>query len=138
MSDTKLQEAYGTIIDFYTDTYQREYVANKLLENVTYSINKATDTLAKKETEWLNEYENAEHTGQPTDKLGQLERVAHQYIPQNLANMKESRTAIEKAMKSLGINEKVQKTLDSHVDPRKLINQRPDPANKQKSTKVVV
>ena len=52
--------------------------------------------------------------------------------------MKESRTAIEKAMKSLGINEKVQKTLDSHVDPRKLINQRPDPANKQKSTKVVV
>tara|TARA_R100001510_G_C7637642_1_gene195548 strand:- start:258 stop:800 length:543 start_codon:yes stop_codon:yes gene_type:complete len=138
MSNTKLQEAYGTIIDFYTDTYQREYVANKLLENINYSINKATDTLAKKEDEWLNEYENCEHTGQSTDKLGQLERVCHQYIPQNLANMKESRTAIEKAMKSLGINEKVQKTLDNHIDPRKLINQRPDPANKQKSTKVVV
>ena len=44
MSNTKLQEAYGTIIDFYKDTYQREYVANKLLENVNYSITKTKET----------------------------------------------------------------------------------------------
>lgn len=138
MSNTKLQEAYGTIIDFYKDTYQREYVANKLLENVNYSITKSKENLDKKQTEWLNEYENCEHTGQSTDKLGQLERVCHQYIPQNIENLTETKTAIEKAMASLGINQKVTKTLDNHIDPRKLINQRPDPANKQKSTKVVV
>tara|TARA_R100001440_G_scaffold21030_1_gene34760 strand:- start:1084 stop:1626 length:543 start_codon:yes stop_codon:yes gene_type:complete len=138
MSNTELQKAYGTIIDFYKDTYQREYVANKLLENVNYSITKTKENLDKKQTEWLNEYENCEHTGQSTEKLGQLERVCHQYIPQNLENLTDTKTAIEKAMASLGINQKVTKTLDNHIDPRKLINQRPDTANKQKSTKVVV
>ena len=90
----------------------------------------------KKQTEWLNEYENCEHTGQSTDKLGQLERVCHQYIPQNLENLTETKTAIEKAMASLGINQSVSKSLDTMVDPRKLINQTPQKVGK--ATKVVV
>ena len=136
MSNTKLQEAYGTIIDSYKDTFQRDWVANKLLESANFSIKRAKTTLDDKQAEWLTEYENCEHTGQVTDKLGKLERTVQQYIPQNLENLEENRQAIEKAMSSLGINQSVTKSLDTMVDPRKLINQTPQKVGK--ATKVVV
>jgi len=136
MSNTKLQEAYGTIIDSYKDTFQRDWVANKLLESANFSIKRAKETLDTKQAEWLTEYENCEHTGQATDKLGKLERTVQQYIPQNLENLKENQQAIEKAMASLSINQNVNRSLDTMVDPRKLLDQTPQKVGK--ATKVVV
>tara|TARA_R100000315_G_C5233572_1_gene144655 strand:+ start:1545 stop:1958 length:414 start_codon:yes stop_codon:yes gene_type:complete len=137
MSNT-LQTAYGTIIDSYKDTYQRDWVANKLLESAMYSIKRANENLDTKEAEWLTEYENCEHTGQPTEKLGKLERTCKQYIPQNIENLTQNKIAIEKAMASLGIGEKTNKSLSEFVDPRKSVEVTPDTPNKKKLTKVVV
>ena len=76
MSNTNLTSAYGTIIDSHKDTFQREWVANKL-ESANFSIKRAKETLDTKQAEWLTEYENCEHTGQATEKLGSLERTVH-------------------------------------------------------------
>ena len=126
MSNTELQKAYGTIIDSYKDTFQRDWVANKLLESANFSIKRAKNTLDDKQAEWIVEYENCEHTGQVTDKLGKLERTVQQYIPQNLENLEENRQAIEKAMASLGINQTVTKTIDTMIDPRMLSDISPE------------
>lgn len=115
--NTKLDKAYGTILDSYKDNYQRDYVGKKLLDNITFSLEKAKNTRDEVEKLYANEHANCSHTGQATAKLQSLSN-RRKYITVNIADIEENKVAIEKALESFSITISPHKTLAEFDAPK--------------------